>query len=145
MFKATFLALAVLAVVARVSALPAKGIDIKSVRCNTFPKDKSPVPAVIQCIEKLAADNSTNCEAATLKSFCQSGNTFILGWRKVDKVSLAAPSCKSVARSLGRIMDFCTHDGMVMGEATAWDDPATGVMIRNFTGGVMDKNMTLLH
>lgn len=39
-------------------------------------------------------------------------------------------------------MDFCTFNGKVMGQATAFDDPAVGVMIRAFPEGKLPDNIT---
>ncbi|KAI8298492.1 hypothetical protein K4K59_002809 [Colletotrichum sp. SAR11_240] len=95
------------------------GIGLEGVQCNTYPRQLSVVT-----------------------SYCQSGPDFILGWRKIDELSINAPSCAGVARSAGRIMDFCTFNGKVMGQTTAFDDPAVGVMIRAFPEGKLPDNIT---
>ncbi|KAL0931830.1 uncharacterized protein CTRU02_212783 [Colletotrichum truncatum] len=122
---------------------PREGIDLNSVRCNTFPRARSSISDVVSCIGQLAASDKKKCNATSPKAFCKSGTSFIIGWRKIDEISIEPPSCQAVARSAGRIMDFCTFNGLVMGETVAWDDPATGVMIRDFAEGYNPSNLTL--
>ncbi|WYZ40558.1 hypothetical protein EsH8_IV_000899 [Colletotrichum jinshuiense] len=38
-------------------------------------------------------------------------------------------------------MDACTNNGFVQGETAAWNDTATGVMIRTFDSGFLDQDM----
>ncbi|KAK1848690.1 hypothetical protein CCHR01_08663 [Colletotrichum chrysophilum] len=118
------------------------GIGLEGVQCNTYPRQLSVVSNVVFCIEHLARIGNKPCYTQQVTSYCQSGPDFILGWRKVDELSINAPSCAGVARSAGRIMDFCTFNGKVMGQTTAFDDPAVGVMIRAFPEGKLPDNIT---
>ncbi|UQC78395.1 uncharacterized protein CLUP02_03872 [Colletotrichum lupini] len=122
-----------------------KIIDINTVRCNGFPTNMAPIENAAWCIQWLAKQDDNKCIVMEkeVTGFCRSnGETFILGWRK-NKKSLHQSTCQEIARTAGRIMDYCTNSGFVQGETTAWNDTATGVMIRTFQSGVIDKNIKL--
>ncbi|KAI3548463.1 hypothetical protein CABS03_04548 [Colletotrichum abscissum] len=122
-----------------------KIIDINTVRCNGFPTNMAPIENAAWCIQWLANQDDNKCIVMEkeVTGFCRSnGETFILGWRK-NKKSLHQSTCQEIARTAGRIMDYCTSSGFVQGETTAWNDTATGVMIRTFESGAIDKNIKL--
>ncbi|KAK1505964.1 uncharacterized protein CCOS01_16654 [Colletotrichum costaricense] len=122
-----------------------KIVDINTVRCNGFPTNMAPIENAAWCIQWLANQDDNKCIVMEkeVTGFCRSnGETFILGWRK-NKKSLHQSTCQEIARTAGRIMDYCTSSGFVQGETTAWNDTATGVMIRTFESGAIDKNIKL--
>ncbi|KAK1727387.1 hypothetical protein CaCOL14_006461 [Colletotrichum acutatum] len=122
-----------------------KIIDINTVRCNSYPTNMAPIENAAWCIQWLANQDDNKCvvKEKEVTGFCRSnGKTFILGWRK-NKESLHQSTCQEIARTAGRIMDYCTSSGFVQGDTTAWNDTATGVMIRTFESGDIDKDIKL--
>ncbi|OHE94676.1 hypothetical protein CORC01_10077 [Colletotrichum orchidophilum] len=127
------------------SAGNGKIIDVNTVRCNSFPTKMAPIEDAAWCIQWLASQDGTVCvvNEKEITGFCRSkGKTFILGWRK-NKPSLHQSTCQEIARTAGRIMDYCTSSGFVQGDTAAWNDTATGVMIRTFESGEIDRDLKL--
>ncbi|TDZ32097.1 hypothetical protein C8035_v012345 [Colletotrichum spinosum] len=118
--------------------------DLTTVRCNSFPRNPSSVANAVRCVNYLSSKNKEKCEAASVTGWCQTGSTFILGWKKNNELSAQAPSCQSVAQAAARIIAECAVGGKVMGETATAEDVTTGVMIRDFSSGSIDKGFNLI-